>query len=83
MVNQNDVDRLQEELQDLRGAVVRNERQMNERVDTVLNKARRLHDESIGTNFEPALRSVENLLGCLKRGLSAQQSLNGSLRQAS
>lgn len=83
MVNQHDVDRLQEELQSLRGAVVRNERQMAERVDTVLSKARRLHDESIGTDFEPALQSVENLLGCLQRGLMAQSGLRRSMRKAS
>ncbi|MEM6458871.1 MAG: hypothetical protein AAF710_05710 [Planctomycetota bacterium] len=75
MVNQQDVDRLTDELTTLRGAVVRDGRQMTDRVDRVLREARRLHDESHGSDFEPALRSIENLLGCMRRGLAAQDQL--------
>lgn len=82
MVDQQQVDRLTEELKDLRGAVVRDGRHMADRVARVLRDARRLHQESQGTDFEPALRSVENLLGCVQRGLAAQGNLNTNLRQA-
>ncbi|MEM9883447.1 MAG: hypothetical protein AAF800_11065 [Planctomycetota bacterium] len=75
MVNQQDVDRLTDELTSLRGAVVRDGRQMADRVDRVLREARRLHDASHGSDFEPALRSVENLLGCMRRGLAARDEL--------
>ncbi|MEM1108042.1 MAG: hypothetical protein AAGH99_05045 [Planctomycetota bacterium] len=82
MVNQQEVDRLTEELEDLRGAVVRDGQHMADRVERVLKEARRLHQESHGTDFEPALRSVENLLCCVQRGLSSQSSLNQQLRHA-
>lgn len=82
MVNQQEVDRLTDELKDLRGAVVRDGQKMTDRVNRVLRDARRLHQESHGTAFEPALRSVENLLGCVQRGLTAQDNLNAKLRQA-
>ncbi|MBB6430633.1 hypothetical protein [Algisphaera agarilytica] len=75
MVNQQQVDRLTEELEDLRGAVVRDGQQMSDRVEKLLREARELHQESHGTAFEPALRSVENLLGCVQRGLLAKSSL--------
>jgi len=83
MVNQQEVDRLTDELTDLRSTVIRDGQQMADRVNRVLRDARRLHQESHGTAFEPALRSVENLLGCVQRGLTAQDKLNVKLRQAS
>lgn len=76
MVTQQAVDRLTDELTSLRGSVVRQAPIMSERVERVLRDARKLHDESHGTAFEPALRSVENLLGCVQRGLAAQNELN-------
>ena len=82
MVNQQQVDRLTHELEDLRGAVVRDCQQMADRVDRLLRDARRLHQESHGTAFEPALRSVENLLGCVQRGIASQSAINEQLRQA-
>ena len=82
MVNQQQVDRLTHELEDLRGAVVRDGQHMADRVARVLREARALHQESHGTDFEPALRSIENLLGCVQRGIAAQGSLNRQLRQA-
>lgn len=82
MVNQQEVDRLTDELTDLRSAVIRDNPQMADRVNRVLRDARRLHQESHGTAFEPALRSVENLLGCVQRGLTAQDKLNTKLRHA-
>lgn len=82
MVNQHDVDRLTDELKDLRGAVIRNGQHMADRVDRVLRDARRLHQESHGTPFEPALRSVENLLGCVQRGLLVQSHLSHKLQHA-
>ncbi len=82
MVNQQEVDRLTDELKDLRGAVIRDGQKMADRVNRVLREARRLHQESHGTAFEPALRSVENLLGCVQRGLTSQDKLNAKFRQA-
>lgn len=82
MVNPQEVTRLTEELQSLRGTVVRNGRLMSERVERVLKDARRLHEESIGTDYEPALASVENLLDCVKRGLEAKDQLTTRLRHA-
>ncbi|MEO1237210.1 MAG: hypothetical protein AAFX76_10515 [Planctomycetota bacterium] len=82
MVNQAQIDRLTDELEDLRREVMRDGVQMADRVERVLNDARRLHDEAVGTAFEPALQSVENLLGCLQRGIAAQGDLNTKLRRA-
>jgi len=82
MVNQQEVDRLQDKLQSLRGAVVRNDPHMPERIDTIMKEAQRLHRESAGTAFEPALQSVEDLLNCLKRGLAAKQNLVQRYSQA-
>ncbi|MEM7625597.1 MAG: hypothetical protein AAF333_08215 [Planctomycetota bacterium] len=82
MVNPQEVTRLTEELQSLRGTVVRDSQIMAERVERVLRDARRLHEESIGTDYEPAMASVENLLGCVKRGLAAKGELNVRLRHA-
>ena len=82
MVNQEDVDRLTQQLQGLRGAIVRNDAKMADRVDNVIREAHRLHEDSIGTDFEDALGSVENLLRCMKRGLAARSDLNRSLRHA-
>lgn len=76
MVTQQAVDRLTNELTSLRGSVVRQNQLMSERVERVLRDARKLHDESHGTTYEPALRSVENLLGCVQRGLAAQNEVN-------
>ena len=45
--------------------------------------ARRVARLAKGTAFEPALRSVENLLSCVERGLSAQRELNSTVRKAS
>ncbi|MEM8738516.1 MAG: hypothetical protein AAGG38_08580 [Planctomycetota bacterium] len=82
MVNQQQVDRLTEELKNLRGQVVRDGEKIVDRVDRVLVDARRLHHEAAGTAFEPALRSVENLLTCVQRGITAQGQLKGQLRRA-
>lgn len=82
MVNAQEVTRLTDELQRLRGAVVRDGQQMADRVDRVLRDARRLHEEARGTVYEPALRSVENLLGCVQRGLAAGAEDHARLRPA-
>ena len=83
MVSQQEVDQLTQELQSLRGAVIRGGSQRAERLSRIQKEAHRLHEEAKGTAFEPALRSVENLLSCVERGLSAQRELNSTVRKAS
>ncbi len=82
MITQSDVDKLQQRLEDLRGTLNRQGPLLAERVDTLRRDARKLLDESRGTEFEPAMQSVADLLDCLRRGLGAQDELNRSIRVA-
>lgn len=75
MVNPLELTALTDELQRLRATLVRHDRHMVDRLQKAQREARRLHDQACGTADEPALRSVENLLGCLERGLLAKDPL--------
>ncbi|MEM7577002.1 MAG: hypothetical protein AAF328_05950 [Planctomycetota bacterium] len=78
-ITQDDVDALQERLETLRGTMLRANSNVAERVDHLRRDTNRLLKRSAGTDFEPAMQSVANLLDCLRRGLGAQADLNRSV----
>jgi hypothetical protein len=82
MVNAQEVSRLTDELQRLRGAVVRDPQAMSEQLRRVRRDCDRLQREAVGSPFEPALTSVQSLLQCVERGLASQQELNTRFRKA-
>ena len=75
MVNPLELAALTNELQSLRGTVIRDRRHMAQRLEKAQREARRLHHQACGTADESALRSVENLLTCLEHGLSSVDRL--------
>ncbi len=75
MIDQAQMDRLTSELASLRGSIVRHRPAMTERVDRLLLDTRRQRLASAGSVFEPQLRSVENLLACVRHGLLPQHEL--------
>ncbi len=79
MISQCDVDKLQVRLEDLRGTLCRQGPRLQENVDRLRRDAAQLLDEARGTEFEPAMQSVVDLLDCLRRGLGAQDELNRSV----
>lgn len=79
-LTQHDVDALQDRLETLRGTVLRSGSDVADRVDDLRRDTNRLLKRAAGTDFEPAMQSVANLLDCLRRGLGAQAELNRSAR---
>ncbi|MEM1098293.1 MAG: hypothetical protein AAGH92_05840 [Planctomycetota bacterium] len=79
-LTQHDVDALQERLEDLRGTMVRSDACVADRVDHLRRDTNRLLKRAAGTDFEPAMQSVANLLDCLRRGMNAQAELNRTAR---
>lgn len=76
MVDQKDVTKLTQDLQSLRGTIVREGTQLDQRVQRLLQD----HEAAAGTDYEPALASVQSLPGCIQRGLEAKDGLPGRLR---
>ncbi len=76
MISQIEVDKLQQRLEDLRGTLCRQGPELREKVDRLRSDTTKMLEESRGTEFEPAIQCVADLLDCLRRGLGAQDDLN-------
>ncbi len=79
-LTQHDVDVLQSRLENLRGTMLRSGSDVADRVDLLRRDTRQMLQRAAGTDFEPAIQSVADLLDCLRRGLGAQAELNESVR---
>lgn len=82
MINQSDFDRLQQQLESLRGVMLEDPRSALVRIDTLADEARSVSERAEGTSFEPAIKSVQGLLASLRRGVAARSALDDCLRQA-
>ena len=75
MVNQKDVDTMLAEMEHARRVLKNNREAIYPQIQGLVDRAEKLHRESIGGKFEPALNSVHNLLTSMQRGLKAQETL--------
>jgi len=75
MIQQADLDRLHRELESLRGMVREDRPAAAASLDGLIRRASTLQAEARGTDFEPAVASIRQLLGALHGSLSAQNRL--------
>ena len=81
---QQDIDRLQAELERLRALMIRDRDAATDQIGDLLDRARTMRDEAAGGKYEVAVQCVNDLLGSLQRGLNAQRNVTQaaeSLRQ--
>lgn len=82
MISQSDFDRLQNQLESLRGVMLEDPHAAVARIDALADEARSVAERAEGTSFEPAIKSVQGLLTSLRRGVAARSALDDCLRQA-
>lgn len=76
MISQQDVDKLQGELERLRHTLVRDRAEVREKTEQVIAKAKRMREEAQGGVYEASINSVCDLLDCLHAGVVAQATLS-------
>ena len=82
MISQSDFDRLQDQLESLRGVMLDDPRTAVARIDALTDEAHAVAERAEGTSFEPAIKSVQGLLASLRRGVAARSALDDCLRHA-
>lgn len=78
MITQIEVDQLQADLERLRTTLARDRVVSHGELNRLIDKADDLRSEALGTNYEPSIRVVHDLLVSLSRGVRARYTLNAA-----